>query len=86
MSPRKLAKALRDRQSRTGLNPNKILRETPDAEIVAAYTTCARCRESIFADPDAAVRTSVNVEEFIHLVSMALAAHQCQKTPVQGLN
>lgn len=74
-----LAKALRRRQLRAKLVDASAVRGMTDAELLACYTECSKCGERIFADSDAAVRTSADVQEFLTLVNMGLAAHQCRK-------
>jgi hypothetical protein len=83
---KQLAKALRARQARLGMNPKKVLAGTSDEDLLRAYVECSRCREAIFADAKAAVRNATSVEEFLQLVNMGLAAHVCAKPPVQGYN
>lgn len=48
-----------------------------DADMIDCYVTCKSCGLDIFADRDAAVRNASNVEVFLMLTDMALAAHRC---------
>jgi hypothetical protein len=77
MNERTLAKALRRRQLRKGMAPKASIHALPDSEILDAYLRCCRCHLDIFSDRSAAVSNASNVEEFLGLVEMALAAHRC---------
>lgn len=77
MNPHTLAKALRRRQLRLGLADKKRIRAMDDMQILAAYLLCSKCNGDIFADRAAAVANSSSANEFLTLVNMAIAAHQC---------
>jgi len=77
MNPRTLAKQLRRRQLRAKLAPKASINALPDSEILDCYLRCSKCQGEIFATREAAVRNLANVEEFLNLVNMALAAHRC---------
>lgn len=79
MSPRTLAKTLKRRQLRAKLVAPELVHSLRDAEILHDYMTCAKCGESIFANQNAAINTSKDVKEFLTLVNMALASHDCKK-------
>lgn len=78
MNPRTLAKAIRRRQLRAGLVDKPSINALDDMEILACYLLCSKCNGDIFADRAAAVNNAANVQEFLTLVNMALAAHQCK--------
>lgn len=78
MNQRTLAKALRRRQLRKGLADKWSINALPDSKILDAYLVCCKCSGELFANRDAAVQNAVNVDEFLTLVNMALAAHVCQ--------
>lgn len=78
MQPAALAKALRRRQLRAGLVDKPSINALNDMEILECYLLCAKCDGDIFADRAAAVNSAANVQEFLTLADMALAAHQCE--------
>lgn len=78
MNPRTLAKALRRRQLRARLVDRRLIHEMDDMQILSAYLLCCKCGGDIFKDRGAAVENSTGVEEFLTVVNMALATHQCQ--------
>lgn len=77
MTLRALAKALRRRQLRAKLQPAALVRATPDAALIDAYTRCAKCRQPIFADERAAIRNAATPDDFLRICEMGLAAHDC---------
>lgn len=78
MNPHTLAKALRRRQLRLGLAAKNLVHAKDDMQILSAYLLCAKCNGDIFPNRAAAVDNSTIAEEFLTLVNMALATHQCQ--------
>lgn len=78
MNPRTLAKALRRRQLRKGLAPKSSINALSDPQILDAYVCCSKCSGELFEDRAAAVAHAASVEEFLQLVDMAIATHQCQ--------
>lgn len=80
MTFRSLAKALLRRQLRAGLQPKSVLRSTPEAFFVEAYTRCAACQQSIFRDSAeevAAIRAAETSEQFVQTCTELLQAHDC---------
>lgn len=71
-------KALRRRQLRLGLAVKSLIHAKSDMEILSAYLLCSKCAGDIFENRATAVDNSTSVQEFVTLVEMALAIHQCQ--------
>lgn len=74
-----LAKALRRLLLRSEVASAEHVRSMTDLKIIGCYIRCSWCQKEFFQDSAAAVRNSESSAEFLELLDMAIAAHQCEK-------